>query len=104
MQPKRKARVLKRKNIKRRTGDKAQSRQIMALSKQVSSLTKRSYVSVTTRWIRDNLSVDKIVAPTESFAYVCPLPLLLITQQVLILGQILPYLQITLAYSNMENK
>ena len=71
---KRKAKVLRRNNIKRRTGDKAQSKQIMALSKQVSSLTKRSYVSVTTKWIRNNLSVDQLTAPTESFAYVCPMP------------------------------
>ncbi len=56
---KRKAKVLRRNNIKRRTGGKAQSKQIMALSKQVSSLTKRSYVSVTTKWIRNNLNYQK---------------------------------------------
>jgi len=74
MPPRKKAIVLRRKNIKRRTGGKAQSKQIMALSKQVSSLTKRSYVNVTTKWIRNNLTVDKAVAPSESFAYVCPIP------------------------------
>jgi len=73
--PTKKPRTLRRKNIKRRTGNKAQSKQIMALSKQVSSLTKRSFVSVTTKWIRNNLSVDKLgLAVDESFAYVCPIP------------------------------
>ena len=43
---KRKPRVLKRKNIKRRTGARAQSKQIVALSKQVSSLTKSQYETV----------------------------------------------------------
>lgn len=72
--PNRRYRALKRKNIKRKTGAKAQSNQIMALTKQVSSLTKKSYVNVTTKWIRNNLTVDQAVAPTDSFAYVCPIP------------------------------
>ena len=69
-----KPKTLRKKNINRRTGARAQSKQIAALSKTVSSLTKRSYVPVTTKWIRNNLSVDGLVAPTESFAYVCPIP------------------------------
>lgn len=74
MAPKKKPKVLRRKNIKRRTGGKSQSKQILALTKQVSSLTKRSYESVSTKWIRNNLSVDKLIAPTENFAYICPIP------------------------------
>lgn len=69
---KRKPRVLKRKNIKRRTGAHAQSKQIVALSKQISTLTKTSYETVQTVWTRDNLSVDKLAAGIE--AYVCPIP------------------------------
>jgi len=75
MPPYRKPKALKRNNIKRRTGDKAQAKQIMALSRQVSSLTKRSYERVTTKWIRSNLSVDKLnLGTADSFAYVCPIP------------------------------
>lgn len=70
--PNRKYRALKRKNIKRKTGDKAQSKQIMALSKQVSSLTRKSYVSVATKWIRNNLSVETVAG--AGYAYVCPIP------------------------------
>ena len=69
---KRKPRVLKRKNIKRRTGAKAQSKQIVALSKQMSKLTKSQYETVTTVWNRTNVSVDALVAGTT--AYICPLP------------------------------
>ena len=74
MPPNKKSKALRRSNIKRRTGNHAQSKQIEALARQVDSITKRSWVSVSTKWIRNNLSVDKVVAPTESFAYVCPLP------------------------------
>jgi len=67
-----KSRVLKNKNIKRKTGDKAQSKQIMALSKQVSSLTKRSYSRCTTKWIRNNLTVETVGG--GGYAYICPIP------------------------------
>lgn len=69
---KKKPRVLKRKNIKRRTGAKAQSKQIVALSKQLTSLTKSNYETVQTVWHRDNLTVDAATAGTV--AYVCPIP------------------------------
>ena len=69
---KRKPRVLKRKNIKRRTGARAQSKQIVALSKQVSSLTKSQYETVQTTWNRQSLSVD--TATPGIGAYVCPIP------------------------------
>lgn len=69
---KRKPRVLKRKNIKRRTGAKAQSKQIVALSKQVSSLTKSNYETVQTVWNRQSLSIDTVTGGTG--AYVCPIP------------------------------
>ncbi|AXH78300.1 MAG: hypothetical protein [Circular genetic element sp.] len=69
---KRKPRVLKRNNIKRKTGATAQSKQIIALSKQVSNLTKSNYQTVQTIWNRNNLAVDSLVGGT--YAYVCPIP------------------------------
>lgn len=68
----RKPKALKTKNIKRKTGARAQSKQIVALSKQVSSLTKSNYETVQTIWYRNNLSVDKLTGGTV--AYVCPMP------------------------------
>lgn len=70
---KKKPRVLKRKNIKRRTGAKAQSKQIVALSKQVSSLTKQQYETICTVWNRPNSTVD--TATGGITAYVCPIPI-----------------------------
>lgn len=69
---KRKPKVLKRKNIKRRTGAKAQSKQIVALSKQVSNLTKSNYETVQTTWNRQNLSIDTVTGGIG--AYICPIP------------------------------
>lgn len=70
---KRKPRVLKRKNIKRKTSAGAQAKQISALSKQVTNLTKTNYERVRTVWTRNNLSVDELL-PGDINAYVCPLP------------------------------
>lgn len=69
---KRKTKTLKTKNIKRKTGAKAQSKQILSLSKQVSSLTKSQYETVQTAWSRNNLSVDRSLGGVA--AYVCPIP------------------------------
>lgn len=69
---KRKAKVLKTKNIKRRTGARAQSKQIVALSKQVTSLTKSNYETIQTFWERQDLSIDTVLGGTN--AYVCPIP------------------------------
>lgn len=68
----RKPKVLKTKNVKSKTSAKAQSQQIVALSKQVNSLTKSQYESVITTWHRDKLSVDSATGGTN--AYVCPIP------------------------------
>lgn len=70
--PTKKPKVLRRKNIKRRIGGRAQSKQIMALSKQVSSLTKRSFNSCATKWIRNNLTCETVGG--GGYAYVCPIP------------------------------
>lgn len=69
---KRKPKVLKKKNVMRRTGARAQSKQIVALTKQVSSLTKSQYETVQTVWNRENLSIDTITGGIG--AYICPIP------------------------------
>lgn len=72
MAPFRKPKALRRKNIRRKTGAKAQSKQIVALSKQISSLTKTQFETVQTVWNRNDLSVDSLAGGT--LAYICPLP------------------------------
>lgn len=70
--PTKKPRALRRRNIRRRTNAKAQSKQIMALSRQVSSITKRSFARCATKWIRNNLPVETTTG--GGYAYVCPIP------------------------------
>lgn len=69
---KRKSRVLKSKSIKRKTGAKAQSKQISALSSAVSNLTKQNYETIYTCWNRPSLTVDTLTGGTN--AYLCPIP------------------------------
>jgi len=69
---KRKAKALKKTNIRRRTGAKAQSKQIAALSKSVTSLTKSNYETVSLVWNRPNLTIDTTTGGTN--AYICALP------------------------------
>jgi len=69
---KKKSRALKSKNIRRKTGAKSQSKQIMSLSKQLSSLVKTQFEPIQTIWNRNDLSVDSLLAGTT--AYICPLP------------------------------
>jgi len=68
-----KPKVLRRKNVKRRTGAKSQSRQIMALSRQVSSITRRQFASCHTTWQRASAPIDR-PAGDQGTAYVCPIP------------------------------
>lgn len=68
-----KPKTLKRKNIVRKTGAKSQSKQIYALSKQISSLTKSNYESVTTVWNRPSLPCETAVGGV--IAYICPIPI-----------------------------
>jgi len=67
-----KPRALKRKNIKRRTGARAQGKQIQALSSQLTKLTKTQFETVQTVWNRNNLSIDDTIGGTT--AYICPIP------------------------------
>lgn len=67
-----KPKVLRRKSIKKRTGAKAQSKQISALSRQVSSITRKQFAKVSTMWQRDLLSVETTTGGVN--AYICPIP------------------------------
>lgn len=70
---KRKPRRLKRRNIKKKTGARAQSKQILALSKQISSLTKSNYETICSFWNRPNGTIDTLAGGTN--AYICPIPI-----------------------------
>ena len=65
-------RALKGRNIRRRTGAKAQSKQISAISRQLSTLTKRQFAKVHTVWQRNMLTVDNTLGGLQ--CYVCPIP------------------------------
>lgn len=65
-------RTLSRKNIRRRTSAKSQSRQIAQLTRQVSKINRQQYERFSTEWQRDNLSVESFT--TAGFPYVCPVP------------------------------
>jgi len=67
-----KPRALKGRNIRRRRGAKAQSRQIMALSRSVSSLTRKQFAKVHTTWQRNMLSVESLTGGVQ--AYICAIP------------------------------
>lgn len=68
----RKPRVLRRKNVKRNRGARAQSKQIMALSRQVQSIRKKQFAKVHTVWQRNMLSVESLTGGVQS--YICPIP------------------------------
>lgn len=67
------SKYLKRKNIKRKTGGRAQSKQILALTKTVSRLTKSNYETIMTVWNRPSLTCETAGAGTT--AYICPIPI-----------------------------
>jgi len=69
----RKPKVLKKKNIKRKTGAGAQAKQISALSTQVSRLVKSNYESGSLVWVRSKLPIDSLTGGIS--AYVCPVPI-----------------------------
>ena len=68
-----KPKVLKRKNVKRHIGARSQSRQIMALSRQVSSITRRQFANCHTTWQRALAPIDRGIGSIGE-AYVCPIP------------------------------
>ena len=70
--PKSKPRVLKTRNVKRRTSARAQSKQISALSRQLNSVTRKQFAKVHTVWQRNLLTCE--TASGGVYAYVCPIP------------------------------
>jgi len=70
--PRKKSKVLGKKRIMKKTGDKSQARQISALSSQVSKLTRRSWATCATRWQRNNLTCDTVAG--SGYAYIAPIP------------------------------
>jgi len=68
----RRPRALSSRNIKRRKGASAQSRQIMALSKSLQRMSRKQFARVHTVWQRDMLSVEAVTGGVQ--AYICPLP------------------------------
>lgn len=68
----RKSKALKKRYIKKNTGAKAQSKQILALSKKVNSLTKNTVTKFATTWQRDSLAIDS-VAQSQT-CYIVPIP------------------------------
>lgn len=71
--PTKKPKVLRRKNIKKRTGARSQAKQISALSTAVSKLNKTCYEHVMLGWIRPKATIDTTIGGIG--AYVCPIPI-----------------------------
>lgn len=67
-----KSKILRNKNIKRRTSGKAQAKQIAALSRSISKMNAEQTNNVRTSWQRNNLPIGSggaIATP-----YICPIP------------------------------
>lgn len=67
-----KPKVLKRKNIRRRTGARSQSKQILALTRSVSKITKENFERIRTCWQINEKAVGS--ALTGITSYICPIP------------------------------
>lgn len=72
--PYKKAKALKGKNIKRRTGARAQSKQIAALSSQVTKLTKINFARVRTVWQKANGTINQSSTDLIQTPYICAIP------------------------------
>lgn len=66
-----KPRVLRKRNVKRKTGAKSQAKQIGALSNQVAKIQKEQTENVRTSWYRENLPIGNTILADP---YICPLP------------------------------
>lgn len=71
--PVRKPRVLRTRNIKRRTGARSQAKQITALSRAVTKINKEQTERIRTVWQIDKKSVGTAASNTAT-AYLCPIP------------------------------
>lgn len=70
--PKKPKKALRARNIKRRTGARAQSTQILSLSRQLKAVTRKQFAKVHTTWQRNMLTVEAATGGVQ--AYICPLP------------------------------
>ena len=68
----RKKKTLSRKNIRRRTGARAQSRQISKLARSVRRITRENHEKVVTTWSRNQLPIQTLAS--SGYPYVCPIP------------------------------
>lgn len=66
-----KPKVLRKRNVKRRTGAKSQAKQINALSSQVTKIQKEQTENVRTSWSRENLPIGNVILADP---YICPIP------------------------------
>lgn len=71
--PTKKPKVLRRKNIRRKKSATSQSKQIAALTTQVSKLNAVQYESVMLAWQRPKANIDTVTGTTG--AYVLPIPI-----------------------------
>lgn len=71
--PTKKPKVLKRKNIKRRTGAKSQAKQIAALSTAVSKINKTQYESCMLAWQRPTALIDTTLGGVNAYILPCPI-------------------------------
>lgn len=65
-------RTLSRKNIRKRTGARSQSKQIASLARSVSKLNRNQTERVVTHWQRNSLPCQTVL--TDGKAYMCPMP------------------------------
>ena len=65
-------RVLSRKNIRRRTSAKSQSRQIATLTRAVRKINRTQHETFCTYWQRNSLPVESLT--TAGLPYICPVP------------------------------
>lgn len=68
--PKKKPRALR--NVRRKTGARAQAKQIAALSRQVTNINREQTDSIRTCWQRNNLPIGS--GGAVATPYICPLP------------------------------
>lgn len=66
--------ALKGRNIRRRTGARAQSKQIAALSTQVAKLSKQTVCRFALAWQKKNESVEPVSSSIGNQAYILPVP------------------------------
>lgn len=72
--PFKKPKSLKRKNIKRRTGARSQSKQIAALSTQLNKIQKINFSRIRTCWQKGNQTINMPPSQAGVIPYMIPIP------------------------------